>query len=172
MRSPCNLSFVTLIIILHLFLFARGDEDLIQKTCEDTRNYELCVQVLESEPSSRSAGDVASLAGIVASVEAAISYLIRQFDGTPATDLTLKNALALGRSVAVQQVSKDLRLSNYKSAQENMNSTHTSSGDCQQVFRQNPTLIYPSELASRQRALEGLASVGFDILIQLPNSSL
>lgn len=160
-------------------LFARGDEALIQKTCKNTTNYKLCIQLLESDPNSHNV-DVTGLALIVVEavdkrVDTAASYVSALLRGTK--DPHLQNVLGQcqlmysSASLAIKVVPDALRAKMYGMygvAMNYLNNTRGYPGLCQDSFRRNPPLIYPVELAQRQGVLEAFCTVGLDIIPQIP----
>ncbi|KAL5992984.1 hypothetical protein ACLOJK_013904 [Asimina triloba] len=99
-----SFSFIFLLILLFLIFFARADSDLIQKTCQMTNYYDVCIESLSSDPSSQDA-DVPGLAYIViqttvANVSAASSFISQLLKN--AKDPLLKQGASTMRKIVCQ----------------------------------------------------------------------
>ncbi|XP_068651557.1 cell wall / vacuolar inhibitor of fructosidase 2 [Aristolochia californica] len=152
--------------------FVTADKDLIQKTCQTTKYYGLCVSSLQIDPKSLQS-DVPGLAAIITTLAIAnasdtAAYLVKLLNHT--TDSSLKSVLqecsnrykdagaALGGSL------QELDSQTYDYAYVQVMAAKDYPNSCHNVFKQKPKLVYPLELKRREEGLERLCDVALGII--------
>ncbi|XP_050204388.1 cell wall / vacuolar inhibitor of fructosidase 2 [Mercurialis annua] len=169
--------FLTLVLLSIAFnpqpIFVNGDMGLIQKTCKNTKHYDLCVSSLKSNSTSSNT-DTKGLALImigvgVANATATSSYLSSQLLST-SNDLILKKVLKecadkygfAGNSL--QESVQDLELESYDYAYMHIMGAADYPNACHNSFRRYPGLAYPPMIALREQGLKHICDVVMGII--------
>ncbi|KAJ1405058.1 Pectinesterase inhibitor domain [Sesbania bispinosa] len=173
--------YLFLFFLAHLqpFSFVNGDATLIKKTCKNTKYYDLCFSSLKSDPSSPKA-DPKGLAVIMVGVGMANAtstsfYLTSQLLDPAASDSTLKRVLKecadkySYASQALQDSAQDLANEAYDYASMHIIAASDYPNVCHNLFKRNPGLVYPAELARREEGLKHICDVALGIINNLIN---
>ncbi|KAL1364717.1 hypothetical protein HN51_012860 [Arachis hypogaea] len=155
-------------------LYVNGDTKLMKKTCRHTKYYDLCFSSLKSDPTSSNA-DPRGLAMIMVGVAMAnatstSSYLSSQLHNPATNDTTFKRVLKecldkytyAGESL--QASVQDLADQVYDYAYMHVSAAKDYPNVCHNLFKQNPALVYPPELARRENALKHICDVAMGII--------
>ncbi|KAH1135219.1 hypothetical protein GYH30_013141 [Glycine max] len=141
-----------LLLAISLFqphAFVKGDDSLIEKTCKNTKYYNLCFSSLKSNPSS------ANLLG------------------TANKDSTFKRVLKecvekyKYASDALQASAHDLANEACDYASMHITAASDYPNVCHNLFKLYPGLVYPTELAPREDGLKCLCDVALRIVENL-----
>lgn len=162
-------------------IFASADMNLIQKTCKNTKYYDLCVSSLKSNPRSSSV-DTKGLANIMvgvgfANATATSSYLSSQLLSTKTNDTTLKKVLKecadkyTYAGDSLQASGQDLATEDYDYAYLHISAAADYPNACHNAFRRSPGLAYPAELARREDGLKQICDVVLGIIDHIISSS-
>ncbi|KAL3819224.1 hypothetical protein ACJIZ3_005129 [Penstemon smallii] len=161
--------FLMLLFILFISLNPiSSTSDLIQKTCKNTKYYDLCVNSLKSDSSSSKA-DCKGLALIMvkvgmANATATSSYLSSQMLSVT-NDASMKKVMkecadkyasaydAFGNSV------QDLSVEMYDYAYMDVMAASDYTNACHNAFKRYPGLIYPQPLAIREDGLKRICDI-------------
>ncbi|KAG6721713.1 hypothetical protein I3842_03G125300 [Carya illinoinensis] len=155
------------------YIFVTGDANLVQKTCKNTKYYDLCLSSLRSVPTSLSA-DTKGLAVIMvgvgmANATATSSYLSSQLLSTT-NDTILKKVLRECADKysyagdALQASVQDLATESYDYAYMHITAAADYPNACHNAFKRYPGLIYPPDLARREDGLKHLCFVVLGII--------
>lgn len=155
--------------------------NLIQKTCKNTKYYDLCVSSLKSNPTSSSV-DTKGLANIMvgvgfANATATSSYLSSQLLSTKTNDTTLKKVLKecadkyTYAGDSLQASGQDLATEDYDYAYLHISAAADYPNACHNAFRRSPGLAYPAELARREDGLKQICDVVLGIIDHIISSS-
>lgn len=153
--------------------YIAGEADLIQKTCKNTKYYDLCVSSLESDPTSPNA-DTKGLAVIMvgigtANATATSSYLSSQFLSAT-NDGIMKKVLkecAYKYSYANDSLRaslQDLAAESYDYAYLHITAAADYPNACHNAFKRYKGLAYPPELARREDGLKHICDVVLGIV--------
>ncbi|KAJ9177802.1 hypothetical protein P3X46_012974 [Hevea brasiliensis] len=154
-------------------IFVKGDMDLIQKTCKNTKYYDLCVSSLKSNATSSKA-DTKGLALImigigIANATATSSYLSSQLPSS-ANDTILKKVLKECADKysyagdALQASVQDLAVESYDYAYMHIMAAADYPNGCHNAFKRYPELAYPPEIARREKGLKQICDVVLGIV--------
>ncbi|KAM7276539.1 hypothetical protein ACFE04_018405 [Oxalis oulophora] len=158
--------------------FVVADTDLIRKTCQTTKYYDLCVSCLKSDPRSLEAADAKGLAVIVvgvgfANATATSSYLSSELL-CATNDTNLKKVLKQCAdkykyaSEALQGSVQNLVSETYDYAYMNVMAAQDYPRACHNAFKRSPGLLaYPVELGKREDALKRICDVVLGIIDKL-----
>ncbi|KAL5546911.1 hypothetical protein UlMin_006598 [Ulmus minor] len=175
MGSSKFLLFLLLSFSSHHFLrlFVEADTNLIQKTCSNTKYYELCFSSLKSNPSSQDAdpkGLALIMVGIgIANSTATSSYLSSQLLST-SIDTIMKKVLkecADKYSYAVDALQAsvpDLASEDYDYASMHITAAADYPNACHNAFKRYNGLVYHQELANREDGLKHICDVVLGII--------
>lgn len=152
---------------------AHGNSDLIQKTCKNTKYYDLCVSSLKSDASSRKA-DAKGLALImikvgIANATATNSYLSLQMVNVP-NDTLMKKVMQecvdmyASANDSLQNSVQDLSMEMYDYAYLHVLAAADYPNSCHNAFNRYPGTSYPSELALREDGLKRICDVVLGII--------
>ncbi|KZV54476.1 Pectinesterase inhibitor [Dorcoceras hygrometricum] len=155
---------------------AHGNSDLIQKTCKNTKYYDLCVSSLKSDSSSKKA-DTKGLALIMiragmANATATNSYLSLQMVSVP-NDTLMKKVMQecadmyASANVSLQNSVQDLSMDMYDYAYVHVLAAADYPNACHNAFNRYPGMSYPSELALREDGLKQICDVVLGIIDSL-----
>lgn len=174
MVYSCFSYFVPLFILTisctqNLSLFANGDTNLIQKTCKNTKFYDLCISSLQSDSTSPQA-DTKGLAIIMARFASANatginSYLSSSLVVKNTNDSTTKKVLKLcadrysAASTSLQNSVQDLSSELYDYAYMHVMAASDYANACHNAFKRYPNLVYPPEIAAREDGLNHICDV-------------
>ncbi|KAI9165693.1 hypothetical protein LWI28_018886 [Acer negundo] len=177
MASTIFFFLLSLTFSNHLLVSASGRDttDLIQKTCQNTKHYDLCVFSLESNPAS-SHMDTKGLAQIMAGIgmanaTATSSYLTSQLLSSSASNDTVLKKILKGcadkytyAGDALQSSVQDLATENYDYAYMHISAASDYPNACHNAFRNYPGLVYPLEIARREEGLKQICDVVLGII--------
>ncbi|KAJ4715287.1 putative Pectinesterase inhibitor [Melia azedarach] len=178
MASP--IFFLLLLPILHQpFIFASADSNLIQKTCKNTKHYDLCVSSLKSNPTSTNV-DTKGLAIIMigvglANATSTSSFLTSQLL-TATNETVLKKLLKdcadkyTYAANSLQASAQDLGMENYDYAYMHISAASDYPNACRNAFRRSPGVDYPPELARREDGLKQICDVVLGIVDYLAST--
>ncbi|KAG5000324.1 hypothetical protein JHK87_021396 [Glycine soja] len=172
---------LSLLLLAHLLqphVFVKGDGSLIEKTCKNTKYYNLCFSSLKSNPSSANAdpkGLAVIMVGIgMANATSTSLYLSSKMLGTANNnDSTFKRVLKecaekyKYASDALQASAQDLVNEAYDYASMHIIAAYDYSNVCHNLFKLYSGLVYPSELAPREDGLKCLCDVALGIVENL-----
>ncbi|KAJ0969435.1 hypothetical protein J5N97_022312 [Dioscorea zingiberensis] len=153
-------------------------QTLIQKTCNTTTYYDLCVSSLSDDPKSQEA-DIRGLSTIIVNLTATnatntLSYMLSLATNTTNNSLkTLLRSCAAKYSNASEALRKSMHSideDSYDDAFVYVSAAAEYPNVCRVLFRQQPKLVYPPELMKREVALEKLCTVALDIISLLISS--
>ncbi|MED6180718.1 hypothetical protein PIB30_012869 [Stylosanthes scabra] len=169
----CSHLLLLFLVIGETRLYANGDTKLMKKTCRHTKYYDLCFSSLKSDPTSSNA-DPRGLAMIVVGVAKAnatstSSYLSSQLLNNHTDDdfkRVLKECLDKYTYAAdsLQDSAQDLADQVYDYAYMHVAAAKDYPNVCHNLFRENPDLVYPPELARRENALKHICDVAMAII--------
>ena len=155
------------------YTFVTADDNLIQKTCESTEYYDLCLSCLKSNPNSPNAdtkGLAVIMAGIgMANATATSSYLSIQLLGTT-NDTNMNKVLKecadkyTYAGDALQASVQDLVAESYDYAYMHITAAADYPNACHNAFKSYPGLAYPLELARREDGLKHISYVVLGII--------
>lgn len=155
------------------YTFVTADDNLIQKTCESTEYYDLCLSCLKSNPNSPNAdtkGLAVIMAGIgMANATATSSYLSFQLLGST-NDTNMKKVLKecadkyTYAGDALQASVQDLVAESYDYAYMHITAAADYPNACHNAFKSYPGLAYPLELARREDGLKHICYVVLGII--------
>ncbi|XP_059644525.1 cell wall / vacuolar inhibitor of fructosidase 2 [Cornus florida] len=160
--------FLLLLILSIPVVFVSGDTNLIQKTCKNTKYYDLCISSLKSNPTSPKA-DTKGLAVIMvgigmANATATSSYLSSQ--GLSTTNDTLMKKVLKECAAkysyagdALQASLQDLAADSFDYAFMHAMAAADYPNACHNAFKRYPGLAYPPELALREDGLKHICDV-------------
>lgn len=162
-----------LLISINQTFSARTNPDLIQKTCKNTKYYDLCVSSLKSDSSSPKA-DTKGLALIMvkvgmANATATNAYLSSQMLGVSNDTITKKvmkecsDKYASANSAFRNSV-QDLSSEMYDYAYVDVMAAADYPNACHNAFKRYPGLVYPAELAVREDGLKHICDVLLGII--------
>ncbi|KAK6125599.1 hypothetical protein DH2020_040659 [Rehmannia glutinosa] len=154
-------------------LSTKGNPDLIQQTCKNTKYYDLCVSSLKSDSSSPKA-NIKGLALIMvkvgmANATATNTYLSSQM-------LSVRNDTVMKKVMkecadkygfandALQSSVQDLSAEFYDYAYMHVMAAADYPNSCHNAFKKYPGLIYPPELAVREDGLKHICDVVLGII--------
>nr|GMC96574.1 cell wall / vacuolar inhibitor of fructosidase 2 [Ipomoea batatas] len=175
------------IILVLLLIPVHGDssDDLIQKTCKNTKYYDLCVSSLKSDSTSSKASDTKGLAQImvrvgVANATATKSYLSSLIGGGGgANDTSTATAAAMKKVLrdcadkysyageALLASIQDLDAEMYDYAYMHVMAAADYPNACHNGFRRYPGLAYPRQLAIREQGFKRICDVVMEMLDSL-----
>ncbi|KAL2521305.1 Cell wall/vacuolar inhibitor of fructosidase 2 [Forsythia ovata] len=162
-----------LLISLHQTISIEGNWDLIQKTCKNTKYYELCLSSLKSDTTSPKE-DTKDLALVMirvgmASATATNSYLSSQM--LNATNNILKKKIIkecadkyASASDALHNSVQDLGAELYDYAYMHVMAAADYPNACQNAFKRYPGLVYPPEIGIREDGLKQICDVVLGII--------
>ncbi|CAL9070072.1 unnamed protein product [Musa banksii] len=145
---------------------------LIQKTCNETTYYDLCVSSLGSDPHSRKA-DVKGLSTIAIDIAISNATNTSSFAAALAHNATDASLVTVLRACATKyanarealQWSLDaLSTEAYDYAFVHVSAAAEYPNVCRVLFRQNPRLAYPAAMARREEDLEHLCTIALEII--------
>ncbi|KAK7247567.1 hypothetical protein RIF29_42452 [Crotalaria pallida] len=172
--------YLFLLIVAHSQLHAlvSGDDIFIQNTCKNTKYYDLCLSSLKSNPNSSKA-DTKGLAGIMVGIGKANATSTSSFLSNvlvrAANDTALKTVLKecadkyTYAGDALQGSAQDLANEAYDFANVQVTAASDYPNVCHNLFKSNPGLVYPPELATREDGLKQLCDVALGIIDTLLN---
>ncbi|XP_008799039.2 pectinesterase inhibitor 28-like [Phoenix dactylifera] len=146
--------------------------NLIQRTCNSTTYYDLCVASLQSDPESPEA-DVRGLSTIVVHLAIFNATNTSSFAASLAPSATDPSLRAVLRACAAKysnarqalQWSLDaLSTESYDYAFVHVSAAAEYPNVCRVLFRHYPRLTYPEEMARREEALVHLCTVALEII--------
>ncbi|XP_008786576.1 pectinesterase inhibitor 28-like [Phoenix dactylifera] len=159
--------------LLTLSLPSPSNSPLIQKTCNVTTSYNLCVATLQSDPRSLKADDEKALLTIIIGI--AISDAANT--SSYVSSLTKKNAGATLNSIlracggtyrnageALRSAADALADENYDYAYVHVSAAREYPSTCSRLFRMYPRLKYPTKIAHREEGLEQFCTIALDIV--------
>ncbi|KAJ7957009.1 Pectinesterase inhibitor [Quillaja saponaria] len=170
-------SKIFLLFLLFLpYTLVKGDTTLIQKTCKNTKYYDLCFSSLKSNPTSPNA-DTKGLAVIMIGIgrvnaTSTSSYLSSQLFSTT-NDTVLKKVLKecadryTYAGDALQASVQDLANEAYDYAYMHINAAADYPNACHNAFKRYPSLVYPQDLAHREDGLKHICDVVLGIIDNL-----
>lgn len=174
-RHYCCCFLVVLVLSL-IPVHGDSSEDLIQKTCKNTKYYDLCVSSLKSDSTTSKASDTKGLAQImvrvgVANATATKSYLSSLIGaGSSANDSSATAAITkkLLRDCADKYSHageallasiQDLDAEMYDYAYMHVMAAADYPNACHNGFRRYPGLAYPRQLAIREQGFKRICDV-------------
>ncbi|MBA0812628.1 hypothetical protein Gohar_026577 [Gossypium harknessii] len=160
--------YMFLLISLILTSLTNGDAGLIQTTCKTTKYADLCVSILQSDPTSLNS-DTKGLALILirvatANATATSTFLSSQLL-TTTNDTTLKTVLKECSHMyafsgdALRASVQDFASESYDYAYMHVMAAADYPNACRNAFRRYPKLIYPEAIASREDELKHICDV-------------
>ncbi|KAL5752111.1 hypothetical protein ACOSQ2_022618 [Xanthoceras sorbifolium] len=160
--------------LLSLLVLASGYTDLIQKTCQNTKHYDLCVFSLKSNPTS-SHMDTKGLAQIMvgigmANATATSSYLSSELLSSASNDTILKKVLKecadkyTYAGDALQSSLQDLATDEYDYAYMHISAASEYPNGCHNAFLRYPGMVYPAEISRREEGLKQICDVLLGII--------
>ncbi|XP_055817619.1 cell wall / vacuolar inhibitor of fructosidase 2 [Solanum dulcamara] len=179
----CNFHFLLILVFLISLqptISTSSSIDLIQKTCKNTKYYDLCVSSLKSDSTSLKA-DTKGLATIMVKIGMVNATATNTFLSSPelvvnTTNYT-NNDLALMKKLlkdcadkytlatnALQDSLQDLNNQVYDYAYMHVMAAADYPNVCHNGFRRNPRLDYPSQLAIREDGFKHICDVVLGIL--------
>uniref|UniRef100_A0A1D1YC55 Putative invertase inhibitor n=1 Tax=Anthurium amnicola TaxID=1678845 RepID=A0A1D1YC55_9ARAE len=148
--------------------------DLIQRTCNSTTYFELCVSSLQSDPESSKAADVKGLSAIavglgISNATSTWAYASRLVSrGKVDAALGSKLRGCAGRYADAREALRSamvaLSVEDYDSACVHVSAAAGYADMCRSLFRLGPAAAYPAEMARREEALERLCTIALDII--------
>ncbi|KAL2521309.1 Cell wall/vacuolar inhibitor of fructosidase 2 [Forsythia ovata] len=162
-----------LLISLHPTISIEGNWDLIQKTCKNTKYYELCLSSLKSDTTSPKE-DTKDLALVMirvgmANATATNSYLSSQM--LNATNNILKKKIIkecadkyASASDALHNSVQDLGAELYDYAYMHVMAAADYPNACRNAFKRYPGLVYPPEIGIREDGLKQICDVVLGII--------
>lgn len=179
MASKINFShFLLLLLFLAPYALVNGDTTLIKSTCKNTKYYNLCFSSLKSNPTSPNA-DTKGLAlimlGIGMTNATSTSSYLSSKSLTPTYNTTLQRVLkecADKYSYAgdsLQASVQDLADEEYDYAYIHITAAKDYPNACHNAFKRVPDLVYPNELARREKGLKHICDVAMGIIDNLIN---
>ncbi|XP_019200328.1 PREDICTED: cell wall / vacuolar inhibitor of fructosidase 2 [Ipomoea nil] len=182
----CFLAIIIVVVLLLNPVHGDSSDDLIQKTCKNTKYYDLCVSSLKSDSTSSKASDTKDLAQImvrvgVANATATKSYLSSLIGGggggggssandTSATMKKLLRDCADKYSYAGDALLasiQDLDAEMYDYAYMHVMAAADYPNVCHNGFRRYPGLAYPRQLAIREQGFKRICDVVMEMLDSL-----
>ncbi|KAL2504631.1 Cell wall/vacuolar inhibitor of fructosidase 2 [Abeliophyllum distichum] len=153
-----------------------GTPDLIQKTCKNTKYYDLCISSLKSDPTSPKT-DTKGLAVIMVKVgisnaNATNSYLSTQ-RLTSTNDTLMKKVMKECAekygfaSDSLQNSVQDLGSELYDYAYMHVMAAADYPNACKNAFKRFSGLVYPPEIAVREEGLKHICDVVSSIIENL-----
>ncbi|XP_031096346.1 cell wall / vacuolar inhibitor of fructosidase 2 [Ipomoea triloba] len=181
---------LAIIVVLLLIIPVHGDssDDLIQKTCKNTKYYDVCVSSLKSDSTSSNASDTKGLAQIMVRVGVAnatatksyLSSLIAGGGGGGANDTASTATAAAMKKVlrdcadkysyageALLASIQDLDAEMYDYAYMHVMAAADYPNACHNGFRRYPGLAYPRQLAIREQGFKRICDVVMEMLHSL-----
>uniref|UniRef100_A0A5B7C305 Putative cell wall / vacuolar inhibitor of fructosidase 2-like n=1 Tax=Davidia involucrata TaxID=16924 RepID=A0A5B7C305_DAVIN len=175
-------SYILLLLILSIsfsnffhrsIVFASAGTDLIQKTCRNTKYYDLCVSSLKSNPTSTKAdtkGLAVIMVGIGISNATATSSLLSSQVLSTTNDTLMKKVIKECTSKysyandALQASLQDLASESYDYAFMHVTAAADYPNACHNAFKRYPGLAYPPGLALREDGLKHICDVVLGII--------
>ncbi|XP_022879523.1 cell wall / vacuolar inhibitor of fructosidase 2-like [Olea europaea var. sylvestris] len=153
-----------------------GNSDLIQKTCKNTKYYDLCISSLKSDSTS-SKSDTKGLAVIMVKVgisnaTATNSYLSTQLS-TSTNDTLMKKVMKecaqkyAFASDSLRNSVQDLGAELYDYAYMHVMAAADYPNACKNAFKRYSGLVYPPEIAVREEGLKHICDVVMSIIENL-----
>ncbi|WCJ31582.1 hypothetical protein M5689_013063 [Euphorbia peplus] len=154
-----------------------GDMGLIQKTCKNTKHYQLCVSSLEANEASSKVADPKGLAIIMIGVGAANATATSLYLMSSSSNDTMSSSIpktllkqcadmygyaADSLQACVQDLSMDD--SNYDYAYMHLMAASDYPNACHNSFRLHKPSLYPPQLASREQAFLHICDVVLGII--------
>lgn len=183
MRSPSSSMFVLCLVGLSVTqLIQMSRADLVDQTCRETPNYNLCVEALRSDPRS-SGADVAGLAVVMmdrvkAKTMATLDRISELLGAAPAPDSKTEAALRrcaklYDRAVLkadIPSAMEALRTGNPKFAEQGANDAANEADSCERAFStpRAPITSFNRSVSNLSR----LASAIIRLLLWAPSPSL
>ncbi|RWR92820.1 cell wall / vacuolar inhibitor of fructosidase 2-like protein [Cinnamomum micranthum f. kanehirae] len=179
--ASSGFSLLLLSLCLSLSLVcAKGNTDLIQKTCQSTYYNDLCVSSLESDPDSYAA-DVPGLAVIIIkmginsslSTSSYTSNLLRNATN-PLLKKVLKQCLDCytNANTALHRCLDSLASpETYDYAYLHVSAAMEYPGICHDMFKHNARFVYPLEMGRREEALQHVCDIAMGIISVLLSES-
>ncbi|XP_057440171.1 cell wall / vacuolar inhibitor of fructosidase 2-like [Lotus japonicus] len=160
----------------HPYALVNGDTTLIKTTCKNTKYYSLCFSSLKSDPSSPNA-DPKGLAVIMVGIgmtnaTSTSSYLSSKLL-SPSNNTTLKRVLKecadkyTYAGDALQASVQDLETEVYDYAYMHITAAKDYPNACHNAFKRYSDLVYPPELALREKGLRHICDVALGIIDNL-----
>lgn len=179
MASKINLSqFLLLLFFLAQYAFVNGDTSLIKSTCKNTKYYKLCFSCLKSNPTSPNAdtkGLALIMVGIGMTNATSTSSYLSSKSLPPTNNTSLQRVLkecADKYSYAgdsLQASVQDLADEEYDYAYIHITAAKDYPNACHNAFKRVPHLVYPPEIASREKGLKHICDVAMGIIDNLIN---
>nr|GME04546.1 cell wall / vacuolar inhibitor of fructosidase 2 [Ipomoea batatas]GME04569.1 cell wall / vacuolar inhibitor of fructosidase 2 [Ipomoea batatas] len=177
---------ISMINLWTILLHGDSSDDLIQKTCKNTKYYDVCVSSLKSDSTSSKASDTKGLAEImvrvgVANATATKSYLSSLIgSGGGGANDTASSATAAMKKVlrdcadkysyageALLASIQDLDAEMYDYAYMHVMAAADYPNACHNGFRRYPGLAYPRQLAIREQGFKRICDVVMEMLDSL-----
>ncbi|EPS64371.1 hypothetical protein M569_10411, partial [Genlisea aurea] len=166
--------FLLLLITILSSSYSQQSSDIIQRTCENTKYYDLCVSSLISDASTEHQTDPKGLALIIldlarANATATNSYLTSQMS----SNFTAKAAVGVmkecrdryGYAVeALANGARDVAAELYDLAYLHVMAAADYPTGCRFAFRRYGGIVYPGELATRENQLRQICDVAMEII--------
>ncbi|KAJ0545983.1 putative pectinesterase inhibitor domain-containing protein [Helianthus annuus] len=155
-------------------LLANGDTSLIQKTCQTTKYYDLCISSLQSDSTSQQA-DTKGLAIILAKLALANATSTNSFLSSNVfvknpNDTVMKKVLKQcedrysAARMSLQNSIQDLESELYDYAYMHVMAASDYANSCRNAFKRNPNLVYPPEIDHREKGLKQFCDVVMEII--------
>lgn len=178
--SGFSLLLLLLLALSLSLVCAKGNTDLIQKTCQSTNYNDLCVSSLESDPDSFAA-DVPGLALIIIkmginsslSTSSYTSDLLRNATN-PLLKMVLKQCLDCytNANTALHRCLDSLASpETYDYAYLHVSAAKEYPGICHDMFKHIAGFVYPLEMCRREEALQHMCDIAMGIISVLLSES-
>ncbi|KAF5727708.1 cell wall / vacuolar inhibitor of fructosidase 2-like [Tripterygium wilfordii] len=157
-----------------------ADTNLIEKTCKDTKYYNLCVSSLKSNPTSAKTRDAKGLAAIMVGVgmanATATSMYLSSKLLSATNDTNLRQVLRdcankyASADDALQASVQDLAVEGYDYAYMHVMAAADYPNVCHNGFRRYPGMAYPPEIGRREDGLKRICEVILEIIEAISNN--
>ncbi|XP_047150355.1 cell wall / vacuolar inhibitor of fructosidase 2-like [Vigna umbellata] len=170
------LLFLLFLLYPHQHACVNGDATLIQRTCKNTKYYNLCFSSLKSDPSSPNAdpkGLAMIMIGIGMSNATSTSSYLSSKLLSPSNNTTLKRVIKecadkyTYAGDALQASVEDLLNEAYDYAYMHITAAKDYPNACHNAFKRYPALTYPLDLARREDGLKHICDVAMGIIDNL-----
>lgn len=171
--APISSFFVLILSFPLLALSFPAPSPLIQRTCNITTYYNLCVTTLQSDPRSLKADDEKALLTIIISIAITDATNMSSYVSSltqKKTEATLKSILRACAGMygnageALRSAVDALAHENYDYAYVHVSAARDYPSSCGRLFRMNPRLKYPPKMARREEGLEQFCTMALDIV--------
>ncbi|XP_051127305.1 cell wall / vacuolar inhibitor of fructosidase 2 [Andrographis paniculata] len=172
------LVFFTILCASSFIAVLSTDEasNLIQKTCENTQHYDLCVSSLELDSSSAKS-DAKGLALIMINIAIANATETNSYIASQIKNITNNTAMDRAMRVcndkyafannALRNSIVNLDNEEYDYAYMHVMAAGDYPSGCRSAFRRCPGLVYPTNMAVREEALKHICDVVLGIVDSL-----